>query len=122
MDTSGCLQIEGADGIQEVRSPFHGWGQGSSLDPNMVQQNQQPEVTSARPSDPSVQTHRDKGRGKCGQSCHLCWEGAGRPLVGSRGMQARESSPLVNEPSLSSSKSYLLIKDSSLIKIEHSVL
>lgn len=121
VDTSGCPQIERADGIQEVRSPLHSWRQGSSLDPNMVQQSQQPEVTSARPSDPSVQTHRDQGRGEYGQSRHLCWEGAGLPLVGSRGLQARESSPLGNEPSLSSWKSYLLIKDTSLIRIEHSV-
>lgn len=122
VDTSGCPQIEGVDGIQEVRSPLHGWGQGNSLDPNMVQENQQPEVTSARPPYPSVQTHRDEGRGKYGRSRRLCWEGAGRPLVGSRGLQARESSPLGNEPSsLSSSKSYLLIKDSSLIRIEHLV-
>lgn len=66
------LKIEEADRIQEVESLLCGWGQGSSLDTNMVQQNQQPEVTGAWYPDPSVHTYKGKGGEEYGQSHHLC--------------------------------------------------
>ncbi|XP_014405065.1 PREDICTED: zinc finger CCHC domain-containing protein 24 isoform X1 [Myotis brandtii] len=85
-----------------VGSPLHEWREGSSLDPSRVQQNQQPEVTSALNPGPSVHTCR----GKAGKSHHLCWESAGRPLVGRQSLQARESAD-----ELSSSKVYLRVDD-----------
>lgn len=56
------------------------------MDPSRVQQNQQPEVTSALNPGLSVHTCR----GKAGKSHHLCWENAGRPLVRRQSLQARE--------------------------------
>lgn len=55
------LKIEGIDGIQEVGSPLHGWGQGSSLDTNVFQQNQQPQVINAL--HPALSSYTSKRKG-----------------------------------------------------------
>lgn len=114
---AAVLKTEGANGIQELGSPLHRWGQGSSVDTNMAQQNQQPDVghchcLTPRPQWTSMDRAAISGR------FPLPWESAGRPLVGRRGLQARESA---DKPSFSPSKSSLFVHDNSLIRTEHLV-
>ena len=100
----------------DVHSMAGGGGPGSSTDMNMVQQNQQPEVghcLAPRPQGTSMD------RAAISVWFPPPWKSTGRPLVGRRGLQARESAD--GPSSFSPSKSYLLIQDNSLIRAEHPV-